>query len=100
MTSTEFMQGKIYLTLKSGEELSHYRRLLAECIKTFAGGYEAYKMLLHQIKTYRGDGISAVLFYDGKAAEAVSLVVEAGKIHQKMGSIYPARILPQWELRN
>lgn len=113
----------------SGEELSPYRRLSAECIKTFVGGYEPYKvlihkkipihsigveimpayyndylkkqypgeytnplsafrqidqttdfpemeMLLHQIKTYRGDGISAGLFYEGKVAEAVSLIVE------------------------
>lgn len=37
------------------------------------------EMLLHQIKTYRGDGISAGLFYEGKVAEAVSLVVEAEK---------------------
>lgn len=122
----------------SGEELSPYRRLSAECIKTFIGGYEPYKvlihkkipvrsigveimpayyndylqkqypgeytnplsdfsridqttdfpemeMLLHQIKAYRGDGISAGLFYEGKVAEAVSLVVEAGKKHKKNG---------------
>ena len=116
----------------SGEELSPYRRLSAECIKTFVGGYEPYQvlihkkipicsigveimpayyndylkkqypgeytnplsafrqidqttdfpemeMLLHQIKTYRGDGISAGLFYEGKVAEAVSLIVEYQK---------------------
>lgn len=121
----------------SGEELSPYRRLSAECIKTFVGGYKPYKvlihkkipirsigveimpayyedylkkqypgeyanplsafrqidqttdfpemeMLLHQIKTYRGDGISASLFYEGKVAEAVSLVVEAGKKSTKI----------------
>lgn len=114
----------------SGEELSPYRRLSAGCIKTFVGGYEPYKvlvhkkipirsigieimpayyndylkkqypgkythplsafrqidqttdfpemsMLLHQVKSYRRDGISASLFYEGKVAEAVSLVVDA-----------------------
>jgi AraC-like DNA-binding protein len=113
----------------SGEELSPYRRLSAECIKAFIGGYEPYKVLihkkipirsigieimpsyyedylkrqypgeytslsgaflqlgqtldfpemarvLHQIKTYRGNGIAASLFFEGKVAEAVSLVVE------------------------
>ena len=120
----------------SGEELSPYRRLSAECIKTFVGGYEPYKvlihkkipirsigveimpayyndylkkqypgeytnplsafrqidqttdfpemeMLLHQIKTYRGDGISAGLFYEGKVAETVSLIVEYQKKTKK-----------------
>lgn len=33
--------------------------------------------LLHQVKSYRGDGIAASLFYEAKIAEAVSLVVEA-----------------------
>lgn len=37
------------------------------------------EMQLRQIKAYLGDGISAGLFYEGKAVEAVSLVVEAGK---------------------
>ena len=36
-------------------------------------------MLLHQLKTYRGEGISAGLFYEGKVAEALSLIVEAQK---------------------
>ena len=120
----------------SGEELSPYRRLSAECIKTFVGGYEPYKvlihkkipicsigveimpayyndylkkqypgeytnplsafrqidqttdfpemeMLLHQTKSYRGDGISAGLFYEGKVAEAVSLIVEYQKKTKK-----------------
>lgn len=37
------------------------------------------EMLLTQIKNYRGEGISAKLFYDAKVAEAVALIVE----HQK-----------------
>jgi len=32
--------------------------------------------LLHQVKSYRGGGIAASLFYEAKIAEAVSLVVE------------------------
>lgn len=32
----------------SGEELSPYRRLSAGCIKSFMGGYEPYKALIHK----------------------------------------------------
>jgi AraC-like DNA-binding protein len=32
--------------------------------------------LLTQVKTYRGEGIAAKLFYEGKVAEAISLMVE------------------------
>lgn len=40
--------------------------------------------LLTQVKNYRGDGMAAKLFYEGKVAEAVSLVVERSKNpHQK-----------------
>lgn len=46
------------------------------------------EMLLHQIKNYRGDGISASLFYEGKVAEAVSLIVETQKKGKKSSSIY------------
>lgn len=35
--------------------------------------------LLSQVKNYRGEGISAKLFYEAKVAEAVSLVVERQK---------------------
>lgn len=36
--------------------------------------------------------------HEGKVAEAVSLVVEAGKKHKKRSSIYPVRILPLWKM--
>lgn len=36
-------------------------------------------LLLHQVKNYRGDGMAAKLFYEGKAAEAISLIVERTK---------------------
>jgi AraC-like DNA-binding protein len=36
-------------------------------------------LLLHQVKNYRGTGMAAKLFYEGKAAEAVSLIVERTK---------------------
>lgn len=117
----------------SGEELSPYRRLTAGCIKTFLGGLEPYRVLIHknipitsigieitpayyetwlkeqypdeyvhpleafrtvdqtdcfpemvrlleQVKNYRGEGIAAKLFYEAKAAEAVALVVERGRM--------------------
>ncbi|MDO4293133.1 MAG: AraC family transcriptional regulator [Eubacteriales bacterium] len=37
--------------------------------------------LLTQIRDYRGEGIAAKLFYEGKVAEAVSMVVEYQKKH-------------------
>ena len=37
--------------------------------------------LLTEIKAYRGEGIAAKLFYEGKVAEAVSMVVEYQKKH-------------------
>lgn len=36
-------------------------------------------VLLNQVKNYRGDGIAAKLFYEGKVAESVSLIVERNK---------------------
>lgn len=39
--------------------------------------------LLKQVRDYRGEGLPARLFYDGKVAEAVALVVER---HLKRGS--------------
>lgn len=116
----------------SGEELIPYKRLEANRIKTFIGGYKPFKanihkripvrsigieilptyyekylknnfpgeyqnpydafcsvketsnfpkmiLLLNQIKNYRGEGISAKLFYEAKVAEAVSLMIEFGK---------------------
>lgn len=35
--------------------------------------------LLNQVKNYRGDGITAKLFYEGKVAEAVSLILQYNK---------------------
>ena len=37
--------------------------------------------LLTEIKNYRGEGVAAKLFYEGKVAEAVSMVVEYQKKH-------------------
>lgn len=117
----------------SGEELLPYRRLTAKCIKSYLGGYEPYKAIIHkkipvssigieilpayyedylqktypgkydspyeafrnigqtsnftemilllnQVRSYRGDGIAAQLFYEAKVAESVSLVVERQKL--------------------
>ncbi|MDO5785242.1 MAG: AraC family transcriptional regulator [Eubacteriales bacterium] len=121
----------------SGEELYPHRRLSAGCVKTFLGGMEPYRVLIHknipitsvgieitpsyyetrlreqypeeyvhpleafravdqtdhfpemvrlleQVKNYRGEGIAAKLFYEAKAAEAVSLVVERGRARAAM----------------
>lgn len=37
--------------------------------------------LLEQVQNYRGEGIAARLFYEGKVAEAVSMVVEHSRNH-------------------
>ena len=113
----------------SGEEFSPCRRLVPGCVKSFIGGREPYRALIHrhipivsigveitpayyrdylrrqfpeeyqsllesfqtldqtehfpemvqllkQVRDYRGEGLPARLFYDGKVAEAVALVVE------------------------
>ena len=39
--------------------------------------------LLTEIKNYRGEGVAAKLFYEGKVAEAVSMVVEYKKKHSE-----------------
>ena len=41
--------------------------------------FPAMSRLLTEIKDYRGEGIAAKLFYEGKVAEAVSMVVEYQK---------------------
>lgn len=43
--------------------------------------------LLWQMKTYRGSGIAASLFYEGKIAEAVAFIMEAGQQRQKARQI-------------
>ena len=43
--------------------------------------FPAMSRLLTEIKDYRGEGIAAKLFYEGKVAEAVSMVVEYQKKH-------------------
>lgn len=113
----------------TGHELNPYRRINANCIKTYIGNHNTYKavihkrmpvksvgieilpdyyisylkekypedyispyeafcsidersnfpemlLLLNQVAEYRGNGISAKLFYEAKVNEAVSLVVE------------------------
>lgn len=124
----------------SGEEFIPYKRLEANCVKAYIGGYQPWKanihkkipicstgieifpkyyedylkknyqgeyqspfdafkmieggeefpemvMLLTQIKNYRGEGISAKLYYDAKVAEAVSLIVEHQKKKEKQSKI-------------
>lgn len=40
-------------------------------------------ILLKQVKEYRGNGMSAMLFYEGKVAEAVSLIVEWDRLSKQ-----------------
>lgn len=47
----------------SGEELNPYRRLSAGCIKTFIGGYEPYKVLIHKKIPIRSIGIEIMPAY-------------------------------------
>lgn len=113
----------------SGEELAPYRKLNCHVVKSFLGGYEPYRALIHrhvpirsigieyrpayyesylreqfgaayqspadafrsidetadfpqmtallkQLWSYRGEGLPATLYYEAKAAEALSLVFE------------------------
>ena len=39
------------------------------------------KQLLHQMQSYRGQGLSAQLFYEGKVAEAIGLIVDYHQLH-------------------
>lgn len=124
-----------YYTSISGEELSPvYRKLNCNVVKSFLGGYEPFRALIHrnvpirsigieyrpayyesrlkaqfgdlyqspadafrsidetadfpemvrllkQLWSYQGEGLPATLYYDGKAAEALSLVFQR---HQKL----------------
>lgn len=120
----------------SGEELSPYRRLEAECIKTYVGGIKPYRIIVHknipihsigievcpayyrdylqkvypdefnnlesaflnldqtmdfpeiihvfhQIANYKNYSSEAKLFFEGKIAEALSLVIKYGKNSNK-----------------
>lgn len=132
----------------SGDELSPYRRVGAGCVKTFLGGEEPYRILIHknvpirsigieidpayyeeqlkkqypgeyedpreafrlvdqtehfpemvrllrEVRDYRGEGLAAKLFYEGKAAQATSLVVERSR---GLADRPPRRPLPAADL--
>lgn len=126
----------------SGEELSPYRKLNCHVVKSFLGGYEPFRALIHrnvpirsigieyrpayyesylkeqfgglyqsptdafrsidetadfpemaqllkQLWQYRGAGLPATLYYDAKAAEALSLVFER---HRKLNAKKAVRL--------
>lgn len=126
-----------YYASISGEELQPYRSLNSNVVKSFLGGYEPFRALIHkhipicsigieyqpsyyetslraqfgeqyqspgdafrtidetadfpemvhllkQVESYRGTGMPASLFYDAKAAEALSLVFER---HQRLNRL-------------
>lgn len=126
----------------SGEELSPYRKLNCHVVKSFLGGYEPFRALIHrnvpirsigieyrpayyesylreqfgelyqspadafrsidetadfpemsrllkELWQYRGEGLPATLYYDAKAAEALSLVFER---HRKLNEKKPPHV--------
>lgn len=126
----------------SGEELSPYRKLSCHVVKSFLGGYEPFRALIHrnvpirsigieyrpayyesylqeqygdlyqspseafrsidetadfpemtkllkELWNYRGKGLPATLYYDAKAAEALSLVFER---HRKLNETTPPKL--------
>lgn len=128
----------------SGEELNPYRKLNCHVVKSFLGGYEPFRALIHrnvpirsigieyrpayyesylkeqfgdlyqspadafrsidetsdfpemarllnQLWAYRGEGLPATLYYDAKAAEALSLVFERHrKLNEQKTVLLPA----------
>ena len=81
----------------SGEELSPYRRLSAGCIKTFIGGYEPYKALIHKRIPIRSIGIEIMPAYyedymkkqaDAETRKETNLDVVAGLTGELLGEIF------------
>ena len=52
-----------YYDSVSGEELTPYRRLTAGCVKTFYGGYDEYKSIMHKNIPIRSAGIEVFPAY-------------------------------------
>ncbi len=72
----EYYQG--YLRGKyPGEYTNPHNAFLSVTEET---DFPEMRLLLRQVKNYRGDGMAARLFYEAKVAEAVSLIVERIKI--------------------
>jgi len=63
------------------------------------GDFPELVLLLRQIRNYRGTGIGAKLFYEGKVAEALSLIVEKTK-PAAASYAYAARSLSGQDLDN
>lgn len=51
--------------------------------------------LLRQIQNFRGTGIAASLYYEGKVAEAVSLIVQKANTHKKT---HPVKLIAREDL--
>jgi AraC-like DNA-binding protein len=75
-TSVEIMPAyyEDYLQKQYPGVYEHPREAFVKLGQTMA--FPQMARLLNQVKTYQGNGISAKLFYEGKVAEAVSLVIE------------------------
>ncbi len=66
-----------YLRGKYPEEYINPRSALLNIDETT--NFPEMILLLHQIRSYRGTGMAAKLFYEGKVTEAISLIVERMK---------------------
>lgn len=66
-----------YLAKKYGDDYINPRSALLSINETT--DFPEMVLLLHQLRTYKGTGIPAKLFYEGKIAEAISLIIEREK---------------------
>lgn len=66
-----------YLKEQYPSEYDSPQRAFAAVGQTY--DFPEMEYLLKQVGSYRGEGMPARLFYEGKVAEAVSLIVERGK---------------------
>ncbi|WP_459253871.1 hypothetical protein [Haloimpatiens myeolchijeotgali] len=74
-----------YLAQKYSDNYINPRNALLEINETT--DFPEMVLLLHQLKNYRGTGMSAQLFYEAKAAEAIALIVTRQK-NKKRNSLY------------
>lgn len=77
-----------YLREQYPEEYVHPREAFCQLDQT--DQFPEMVRLLQQVRSYRGEGIAAKLFYEGKVAEAVALVVERSRRKPQAPALAPA----------
>lgn len=77
-----------YLKEQYPDEYTDTREAFAAVGQT--ADFPEMERLLRQVMGYRGEGMPALLFYEGKAAEAVSLVVERARDAERRQSVKKA----------